>query len=209
MKAFFLTVLLLGVALSAAFLGGDAGKWGEVVPVCGIGLVLLFAPIRALPRGAVLIGLSGLLLCGLTGFLPVRWFGEPSWHAALRAAIPGLGKMVTLQPLYSLMRFGVMSAVVLLGGWMIQWRPANRVGILQTLTGGIAASAIVALVAHFYNFPVPWWHSSQGFGPFPNRNQTGALMAMGAMMALGLFAGSARRLHWTGFWWATVFLVCF
>src|SRR6202043_7572 len=91
----------------------------------------------------------------------------------------------------------------------IQWRPTNRVRSLQALAGGIAALAAVALAANFYGFSVPWWHASQGFGPFPNRNQTGALMAMGAMMALGLFAGSARWLHWTGLWWATVFLVCF
>ena len=207
-KAGFLTGLLLAVALSAAFLGGDAGKWGEVVPVLGIGLVLVLAPVRALPNGAVLIGLGGLLLCAFTGFLPVRWFGEPQWHAALREAIPGLSKTVSLQPLYSLMRFGVMLAVVFLGVWVIQWRPANRVRSLQALAGGIAALAIVALVAHFFSFSVPWWHPSQGFGPFPNRNQTGTLMLLGAMIALGVFAGLARKLHWMGFFWGAVFLVC-
>jgi O-Antigen ligase len=207
-KTALLSGLLLAVILSAAFLGGDAGKGGDVVPVLGIGLVLFFAPVRAVPTGSVLIGLPGLLLSGLIGFLPARWFGEPPWHVMLRDAIPGLSRSVSLQPFYSGICFGVMLAVVLFVVWATQWRPVNRVRNLQVLAVGIAALAAVALAAHFYNFSVPWWHGSQGFGPFPNRNQTAALMALGAMIALGLLAGSARRLHWTGFFWGTVFLVC-
>ena len=208
MKAAFLTGLLLAIALSAAFLGGDAGKWGEVVPVLGIGLILFLAPVRAVPNGSILIGLAGLLSCGVIGFLPARWFGEPPWHAALRAAIPGLSRGVSLQPLHSLICFGVMLPVVLLGVWAIQWRPTNRVRSLQAFAGGIAALAAVALAANFYGFSVPWWHASQGFGPFPNRNQTGALMAMGAMIALGVLAGSVRKFHWTGVFWGAVLLTC-
>jgi hypothetical protein len=88
-KAAFLTGLLLAIALSAAFLGGDAGKWGEVVPVLGIGLILFLAPVRAVPNGSILIGLAGLLSCGVIGFLPARWFGEPPWHARCAQRFPG------------------------------------------------------------------------------------------------------------------------
>jgi tetratricopeptide (TPR) repeat protein len=144
----------------------------------------------------------------LIGFLPARWFGESPWHTALRAAIPGLSSSVSLQPLYSVICFGVLLAVVLLAVWAVQWRPANRVRSLQVLAGGIATLAAVVLAAHFCNFSVPWWHPSQGFGPFPNRNQTAALMALGAMISLGAAAGSARQLRWTAFFWGAVFLVC-
>jgi hypothetical protein len=196
------------IALSAAFLGGDAAEYGEVVPVIGIGLLLLVFPLRALPANSLLIGIAGLLLCGLAGFLPARWIGEPEWHSAIRQAIPGLGNTVTLQPLHSLIRFGVMLSAILFGVWVFQWRLVERVRCFQFLCGGIALLAALALAAHFYSFSVPGWHPSQGFGPFPNRNQTATVMALGSMLALGLCASSFRRRDWSGILWTFAFILC-
>jgi hypothetical protein len=204
-----LTVYVVIVALSAGVLGGDEGAWGEVVPVVGIGLLLLFCPPRTLPSRMVLIGLVGLVFCGLIGFLPSRWFGEPEWHLVIRQTVPGLAGTVSLQPWHSFLRFGVMISVVLFTVWMIQWRPRNRAHCLKALTCGIALLATMAILASVYGVPVPGWHPAQGFGPFANRNQTGTLMALGAMLALGLSAGAARKRHWIVLFWASVFMVCF
>ena len=201
-------VYVVIVALSAVLFGGDEGAWGEVAPIIGIGLLLFFCPPRGLPNRTVLIGLAGLMVCGLFGFLPSRWFGEPEWHAAIRRAIPGVAHAVSLQPWYSFQRFSVMLAVILFAVWLIQWRPRNRLFCLKILTGGIALVATIALVASVCAVAVPGWHPAQGFGPFANRNQTGTLMALGAMLALGLFAGAARKRHWTVLLWASVFMVC-
>jgi len=196
------------IALSAAFLGGDAAEYGEVVPVIGTGLLLLVFPLRAVPANSVLIGIAGLLLCGLAGFLPARWIGNPEWHSAIRQAIPGLGNTVTLQPLHSLIRFGVMLSAILFGVWVFQWRLVERVWCFQVLCGGIALVGTIALAAHFYSFSVPGWHPSQGFGPFANRNQTATLMALGAMLALGLCASSFRKRDWSGIVWFVAFTLC-
>src|SRR5580704_652063 len=190
-------IYVVVVALSAVLFGGGEGAWGEVAPIIGIGLLLFFCPPRGLPNRTVLIGLAGLMVCGLFGFLPSRWFGEPEWHAAIRRAIPGVAHAVSLQPWYSFQRFSVMLAVILFAVWLIQWRPRNRLFCLKILTGGIALVATIALVASVCSVAVPGWHPAQGFGPFANRNQTGTLMALGAMLALGLFAGAARKRHWT------------
>jgi tetratricopeptide (TPR) repeat protein len=199
---------VISIALSAAFLGGEASEWGEAVPVIGIGLLLFVFPFKALPNNAVLIGLIGLLLCGLLGFLPARWLGEPEWHAALRQAIPGLANTVSLQPLHSLFRIGVMLSVVLFTVWVVQWQPVDCAYCFQGLTAGIALLATVALAAGPCAFSVPGWYPSQGFGPFANRNQTGTLMALGAMLALGLFASAARRRNWAVVVWLLAFIVC-
>lgn len=195
------------IALSGAF-GGDAAGYGEFVPVIGIGVLLLVFPLRAIPGNLVLIGIAGLLLCGLIGFLPVRWTSEPEWHLAIRRAIPGLASTVTLQPLHSLIRFGVMLSAILFAVWVFQWRLIKRARCFQVLCGGIALLATIALAAHFYSFSVPGWHPSQGFGPFPNRNQTATLMALGAMLALGLCASSFRRRDWLWIVWFLAFTAC-
>ena len=203
-----IVVSVILIALSAAFLGGEASEWGEAVPVIGIGLLLFVFPFKALPNNAVLIGLIGLLFCGLLGFLPARWLGEPEWHVALRQAIPGLANTVSLQPLHSLSRIGVMLSVVLFTIWVVQWQPVDCAYCFQGLTAGIALLATVALAAGPCAFSVPGWHPSQGFGPFANRNQTGTLMALGAMLALGLFASAARRRNWAVVIWLLAFIVC-
>jgi O-antigen ligase len=196
------------IALSAAVFGGDEAAWGEVVPVIGIGLLLFFCPPRTLPNRLVLFGLAGLVFCGLFAFLPSQWFGEPEWHSTLRQAVPGLANTVSLQPWQSFQRFGVMLSVVLFVIWVIQWRPRHRVNGLKMLTVGIALVATVALVARAYGFAVPGWHPPQGFGPFVNRNQTGTLMALGAMLSLGLIANAARKRWWMVLLWASAFVVC-
>ena len=207
-KSGLIVLFVVLTALSPAFLGGDAAEYGEVVPVIGIGLLLLVWPLRAVPANTVLIGISGLLVCGLAGFLPAWCVGEPEWHSAIRQAIPGLGNTVTLQPLHSLIRFGVMLSAILFGIWVFQWRPVERVRSFKVLCGGIALVATLALAGHFYSFSVPGWHPSQGFGPFPNRNQTATLMALGAMVALGLWASSFRRRDWSGIVWLFAFASC-
>jgi hypothetical protein len=207
-KSGWIVLFVALTALSPAFLGGDASKYGEVVPVIGTGLLLFVFPLRAAPANSVLIGMAGLLLCGLAGFLTARWIAEPEWHSAIRQAIPGLGNTITLQPLHSLIRFGVMLSAILFAVWVFQWRPSHATRCLQVLCGGIALVATLALAAHFYSFSVPGWHPSQGFGPFPNRNQTATLMALGATLALGLCASSFRRRDWSGIVWVLAFALC-
>jgi tetratricopeptide (TPR) repeat protein len=202
------TLYVVIVALSAAVFGGDEAAWGEVVPVIGIGVLFFFCPPRALPNRLVLIGLAGLIYSGLIAFLPSQWFGEPKWHAAIRQALPGLANTVSLQPWHSFQRFGVMLAVVLFVVWVLQWRPSSRVNGMKLLTAGIALVAAVALAAPFYGLVVPGWHPPQGFGPFGNRNQTGTLMALGAMLAFGLIAHAARKRQWMILCWIIAFVVC-
>jgi tetratricopeptide (TPR) repeat protein len=196
------------IALSAAFLGGEASELGEAMPVIGVGLLLLILPFKALPNRVKLTGLVGLLLCGFLGFLPARWFGQPEWHMAIRHVIPGLGDTVSLQPFHSLLCIGLMATAVLFTVWLVQWKPVDFTNCMQALTGGIALLASIALAARIWAFSVPSWHPSQGFGPFENRNQTGTLMALGAMLALGLCAQALRRRHAATIIWFLSFAVC-
>ena len=195
------------VALSAAYLGAAAG-WSLAAPIIGIGVLLILAPIRALPNQTVLIGLAGLVACALLGFLPGVWFGPSDWYLHLRHAIPGLALTLSLQPIQTLLSLGLFLASVLFGAWSIQWWPTNRIAGLQILVAGIAILAGIALTSDLVRLPVPFWHPSQGFGPFSNRNQTGTLMALGAIIAFGLFASELRKKRWSSCWWLAALALC-
>ncbi|MBV8969914.1 MAG: O-antigen ligase family protein [Verrucomicrobia bacterium] len=196
------------VALSSAFLGGDTTTVGQAVPIIGVGFLLVISPLRALPNPGGLIGIIGLIVCALFGFLPASWFGEPAWHLFFRRTIPGLTNDVSLQPLITLTGLCRMLSAIFFGIWVVQWRPTRRVLCVRVLAGAIAILAAAALAAYAFSIPVPGWRPSQGFGPFANRNQTGTLMALGGMLALGLCAYSIRVHRTDAPPWAMAFGIC-
>jgi tetratricopeptide (TPR) repeat protein len=53
--------------------------------------------------------------------------------------------------------------------------------------------AVVALLARWNHVTIPFWKAQSGFGPFPNRNHTGHVFALGGVLALGCAADVARR----------------
>ena len=208
LSAYTTAVFATLVALSGAVLGGDATKFGEVAPILGVGLLLIVCPLKALPNRVALLGIGGLVATGFLGFMPVFWFGEPEWHSMMRQAVPGLSNNVSLQPLVTLTRLCEMLAAIFFAMWAVQWRPVRWVLGLRVLAGAIASVAALALAAYFFSFSMPGWHPSQGFGPFANRNQTGTLMVLGAILSLGLVGHSMRTRRPQALLWATAFCLC-
>src|SRR5437870_2863436 len=117
LKSSSLTLGVATIALSAAYLG-DAEGWSQGAPIMGIGLLLVVAPIRALPGRTVLVGLLGLLLCAMLGLLPGIWFGSLDWYERLQHTIPGLSPTLSLQPRQTLFCLGVLFAVIFYGIWL-------------------------------------------------------------------------------------------
>jgi O-Antigen ligase len=195
------------IALSASYLGAAEG-WNQAGPLLGIGMLLILAPAKALPNPTILLGLLGLFVCAMLGFLPSTWLGSSVWHIRLQQAIPALGSTLSLQPWQTLFSLGLLVGTIFYGIWLIQWQPSNRAVCLQAMATGIAILATLALASHFAGISIPIWHPSQGFGPFANRNQTGALMGLGAIIALGLLASGLRGGHWTSCWWIVALVAC-
>ena len=207
-RSTFTAVFAALVALSSAFLGGDTTTVGQAAPIIGVGFLLVISPLRALPNPGGLIGIIGLVVCALFGFLPASWFGEPAWHLLFRRTIPGLTNDVSLQPLITFTGLCRLLSAIFFGIWVVQWRPTRRVLCARVLTGAIAVLAVAALVVYAFSISVPGWRPSQGFGPFANRNQTGTLMALGAMLAFGLCAYSIRVHRTDAPPWAMAFGIC-
>jgi uncharacterized membrane protein len=68
-------------------------------------------------------------------------------------------------------------------------------------TAGIALLAVACVLFWLRHTSLPFWHNERGFGPFPNRNQTGNLFGLTAIMALvcgqdDLRKGRKRWMAW-------------
>src|SRR5207244_8915553 len=59
---------------------------------------------------------------------------------------------------------------------------------VQTCALPILVLTLIALVCHFGGFRPSFWKSMNDFGFFPNRNQTGDVLALGGIVLLALTA---------------------
>ena len=50
---------------------------------------------------------------------------------------------------------------------------------------------------------LPFWHNDRGFGPFPNRNQTGDLFGISTVVVLGCLQDDFRRGHKRWIFWVS------
>ena len=91
------TVLTLSVPLSAGFLFGAKEPWTRGVVFALMALAIIVTGVsRPLPKRAG-IPLIGLLLWGLSGFLPQSWFTAPEWRVAMQEHL-GISTGMTLSP---------------------------------------------------------------------------------------------------------------
>ena len=59
----------------------------------------------------------------------------------------------------------------------------------RTYAAGIIALAALCLYLRYRGTALPFWHNERGFGPFPNRNQTGDLFGISDPRRPRLHAG--------------------
>src|SRR4030095_3858299 len=64
---------------------------------------------------------------------------------------------------------------------------------LRLFTSGIALLAAVSIALHLARTTPLFWHNEQNFGPFPNRNQTGALFGLAAIVILACAQDDLRK----------------
>ena len=74
---------------------------------------------------------------------------------------------------------------------------------LRLFTAGIIFLAGICILFWLAKTAPPFWHNERNFGPFPNRNQTGNIFGLTAIMILAcgqddLRKGRRRWLLWAG-----------
>jgi O-antigen ligase/Flp pilus assembly protein TadD len=174
------------IALLAPFLGGSTERWAQGIVLMLIGGLVVFHPPRSCGARGFFLSTVALLCTGALSFLPAAWFGIPGWRWKLLGADIALPPTLSPQPWISAECFVLLCAGVLWICWLAQqsWDRGEREMMAGIFSGGAALIAAVALVAFYCKTPVAFWHSERGFGPFPNRNQTGNFFMLGGIIAL-------------------------
>src|SRR6266478_5276208 len=180
----------------ACFLGGATQKWGEGIVVALLGIYLLARPPRfSLGLASNLVLLALVLLAG-TAFLPANWFYQPNWRATyindFGIALPNT---LSLQPWIT----GTSFVSFLAGLTWLYVVCSERLGLrevrsaLRLFAAGITALAAICILFWLAKTAPPFWHNERNFGSFPNRNQTGNLFAVTAIIILACGQDDIRK----------------
>ena len=188
------TVALLPVL--ACFLGGATQKWEEGLVITVLATYLLMRPPRFSLGALTNLVLLTLFILAAVAFLPARWFFQPEWRAALVNDFGiQLPSALTPQPWITLSYFVSFVAGL---GWLYivstQDLELHEVRFqLRLFTGGIALLAAICIALYLARTTLPFWHNEQNFGPFPNRNQTGDLFGLTAIVILACAQDDLRK----------------
>jgi O-antigen ligase len=187
---------MAGLPVLACFLGGATEKWSEGIVIALLGLFLLGAPPR-FSLGAWTNGiLLALALCATVAFLPARWFFEPAWRTALINDFAiRLPSTLSPQPWLTL---GCLISFLAGLSWLycvtaedLELRAVRLQ--LRLFAGGIVFLGVLCLALYYARATLPFWYNQRGFGPFPNRNQTGDLLALSAIVIIACAQDAIRQ----------------
>ena len=188
------TIALLPVL--ACFLGGATQKWEEGLIITLLALFLLVRPPRFSLGALTNLVLLALFVLGAVAFSPARWFYQPEWHAALVNDF-GIQPPSTLTPQpWITLGYLVSFAAGLSWLYIVSTQDLERREVrfqLSLFTSGIAFLAAISIALHLARTTLSFWHNEQNFGPFPNRNQTGALFGLAAIVILACAQDDLRK----------------
>lgn len=178
--------LLSLFAILPAFLGGSTERWTQGLVLVFLGLIfILNPPGQSLGRNLNLVVL-GLLFCAGAAFLPAAWFNIPAWRiTAIEDFSFRLNSCVTPQP-WLTAEAAVVFACSL--AWLYylcsKQTHLDRHVALRSLCAGIVLLAAVSIGLYLGHWKWPVGNSLAPLGPFPNRNQTADLFAIGAVLSM-------------------------
>jgi hypothetical protein len=197
--------VLVSVLLLTVFLAGGRPLWAQGVVTMGVSILwAVWTPSR-LPSKLVVTMLVLLAVTPLAAYLPGAWLAMPAWRAALTensSIIPSV--FVTPQPWLTLHVYLLWLTGLALAAWCAcqEWDHYHRGTLARMYAGGLLAITLFAIFGVATGYQPSWWKSTDGFGPFLNRNQWGATMGFGAIVCFALIHQCVRQEYKQGaiFW---------
>ncbi|MBC8166522.1 MAG: O-antigen ligase family protein [Bryobacteraceae bacterium] len=183
---------LVGFTLLCPFVG--SAHWGPGVSLLCLGALLWTSPPdRSLPVSFNCM-LIVLLALAFMAFLPFSWFKVPTWRVEMIRL--GIRTPNTLSPQPYLTSDGL---VMLMAGmaWLYyacvqRWTNVEHRLAVRLFSVGLLLMVLLAVILHLKHRSVPFWTSERNFGPFPNRNNTANLFALGGLMLMACSYDAAR-----------------
>jgi tetratricopeptide (TPR) repeat protein len=197
------------VTLLAPALGGSTELWAQAVLLLGLATVLVVDPPRRWPPLWLLVPVGLLAVWPMLAYLPVDWFGAQPYRAELLAETGlELGDRLGVQPWVTLEVVMVWWAglawtlVLACRSWTL-----SRVWLLRLWVGGMLGFALVTLTVYAVDGLPAWWRPGHGFGSFPNRNHTGNVLALAALVSLALGGRDLLRARLSAWFWFGTYLL--
>ena len=180
----------------ACLLGGATEKWAEGIVIAFLGLFLLVRPPRFSLGAATNTVFLALIVLAMLAFLSARYFFPSTWRAAMINDFGiSLSPTLTAQPwitascLISLI--AGLSWVYLASTQELDLRSVRSQ--LRLFATGIVLLAAISILLYLAHLAPPFWINQRGFGPFPNRNQTGDLFGITAVVILACGQDDIRK----------------
>lgn len=197
--------ILITVIFLSVFLAGGRPLWAQGTVCFGIGLLWLLRTPSGIPAKQVVIALALLIAVPLIVYLPGASLGLPSWREALLKFPPiTRSPFITPQPYLTLQAYLLWLSGVALAAWCAcqDWDHYQRGSLARLYAGAILAVTIFAFFGKSTGYQPSWWISTDGFGPFANRNQWGSAMAMAGVVSVALVHQCIRQAYKQGaiFW---------
>jgi tetratricopeptide (TPR) repeat protein len=188
-------VLAVCVIIAAIFMGGATGRIPQAIVLAAIGVLIVAAPPSSWPDRKWGFAVLGLLAIAAAGALPAAWFHAAQWRGAVESAGIALPPTLSPQPRLTLEAWLLLAAGIVWMGWLLArpWDGASRRLAVRCLTCGLVVLAVFALVQRWSGWRPPGWLSAENHGPFPNRNHTAHVLALGGVLAVGCAADAMRR----------------
>ena len=197
--------ILAGIVLLSVFLAGGRPLWAQGILTFGIGLLWIIRTPSRLPATPVAVMLMVLAVTPLAAYAPVSWLGLPTWRESLTGH-PAIASsvFVTPQPWLTLHAYLLWLTGLALSAWCScqDWDHYNRGTLTRMYAGGLLVITLFAIFGATTGYQPSWWTSTDGFGPFLNRNQWGAAMGFGAVASFALIHQCLRQDYKAGalFW---------
>jgi O-antigen ligase len=180
----------------ACFLGGATQKWAEGIVAAFLGLFLLSRPPRLSLGAATNIVFLALIVLAAVAFLPARYFFSSTWRAAI---INDFG--ISLPPTLTAQPWITASCLVsLIAGlswlYLVSTQELDLRSVrsqLRFFATGMVLLATISILLYLAHLAPPFWINQRGFGPFPNRNQTGDLFGITAIVILACGQDDIRK----------------
>ena len=188
-------VLAACLIIAAIFLGGATERVPQGIVLAAMGVLIIVAPPAAWPDRKWALAVLGLLALAAAGALPAEWFHTASWRSAVREAGIAVPATLSPQPRLTIDAWLLLAVGITWMGWLMAspWDSESRRNAARLFVFGMLALATFVLVQWWTGWSPPGWLSAEGHGPFPNRNHTAHVLALGAVLAVGCAADAMRR----------------
>ena len=181
--------------LVAILMGGATERVPQGIVLAGMGVLMLVTPPSVWPERKWVFAVCALLAVAAVSFLPSVFFYQGSWRDIVQDAGIPVASTLSPQPRLTLEAWLLLAAGITWMGWLMAspWDAGSRTLAARVFVCGVTVLAVLMLVQWNFGWTPPGWLSVETKGPFPNRNHTAHVLALGGVLAVGCAADALRR----------------